>query len=222
MTLPAIYDNAPIGDPIYQGFTFGQTLYFTETATFEKADYPGLRAVLVELVGAGGPSGNCEATGPGQYAISGAGGGGAYARKLVLAVDLEDSVTVTVGVSMATDAPGGTSSFGDHCSAAGGGQGATGTATSTGTQIFDHGGAGGTAGVGDLVIPGGHSGPRLGIDGAGWPVPGGASVFAPQNAHNAAATGYGVGAGGRRRAPNQGSLGRLPGGPGLVVVHLLY
>lgn len=209
-------------EDISTGYRFGGTVYFISSGTFDKDDYPGLRAIEVELVGGGGAGGNCEATGSGQYAVSGAGGGGAYARKFVLASALSDSETVTVGQGSSTADPGGTSSFGSHCWAEGGQSGATGEATSTGTAIFASGAAGGSAGLGDLVIGGGHAQIRQGVGGFGWPAGGGGSVFGQTGAQNSSAPKYGVGGGGRRRGANQGSLSRLSGSDGIVIVHLFY
>lgn len=209
-------------EDISTGYRFGGTVYFTSSGTFDKDDYPGLRAIEVELVGGGGAGGNCEATGSGQYAVSGAGGGGAYARKFVLASALSDSETVTVGQGSSTADQGGTSSFGTHCSAEGGFPGTTGAATAAGTDIFAEGGIGGSAGVGDLVIPGDNAGVRMGQAGTGWPAGGGGSVFGRTGRQNQSGQNYGVGGGGRRRGANQGSLSRLSGSDGIVIVHLFY
>lgn len=42
-----IYLDAPIGDPVYDGFTFGGQLLYPATDDFSKAEHPGLRAICV-------------------------------------------------------------------------------------------------------------------------------------------------------------------------------
>lgn len=46
----AIYDNALIGVPVYQGMSFGGVVPFSSTDDFVKADYPGLRGIRVDGV----------------------------------------------------------------------------------------------------------------------------------------------------------------------------
>jgi hypothetical protein len=47
MMLPAVLDNAIIGSPKYAGLTLGGILEYDADGTFEKADYPALRAIRI-------------------------------------------------------------------------------------------------------------------------------------------------------------------------------
>ena len=99
---------------------------FTATGTWTKPT--GLKYVIVEVIGGGGGGGGVEGD-TGDTANSGGGGGGGYSLKKILASSLGSTETVTVGAGGAGGTgfsggtAGGTSSFGSHCSATGGGQG---------------------------------------------------------------------------------------------------
>jgi len=93
----------------------------------------------VECVGGGGNGG-----GGTNYGSGGGGGGGGYTKKMIVASAIGVTETVTVG------GVSGTSSFGTHCSATGGG---TGGNSAAGGGISAGGGAGLGVG-GDIVIHG--------------------------------------------------------------------
>lgn len=127
---------------------------FIASGTWTKL--PGLKFVVVKLVGGGGGgagdrSGSSDGGG-------GGGGGGGYSEKWIPAGSLGATETVTIGAAGAGGATaaaggnGGTTSFGSHCQATGGSGGPT------------SGGGGGTGGVG--------SGGQVNIDGEdggyGW------------------------------------------------------
>src|SRR5690606_1045796 len=82
---------------VANGYTYGGTVYFTSSGTFDKGDYPGLKAIMVEMVGGGGGAGGSAATGANQTAAAPGGGAGAYARSFILESDLASSEAVTVG-----------------------------------------------------------------------------------------------------------------------------
>ena len=106
-------------------YRYVQTLYYTSSGTFVKADYPWLNAIRVKVQGAGGGGGGVDASVTG----TGAGGGaGAYAEGFVTDIaGLASSVSVTVGSGGAGSAnnaaggsAGGQSSFGTLVVAIGG------------------------------------------------------------------------------------------------------
>lgn len=134
------------------------TVYFDANGTFTKASYPGLKAVVVHCQGGGGAGGGAVATLATGCSSGGGGQGGNYARKAILAASLLTSETVTrgaggTGVSSGNGNPGGTSSFGSHCSAAGGAGGIEGAST-TGTWASTISGTPITTASGDIVRQG--------------------------------------------------------------------
>lgn len=208
---------------VANGYAYGGTVYYTSSGTFDKGDYPGLRAIIVEAVGGGGAG---ETTGYAELASAGRGGGGAeYARSFILASNLAASEVVTVGAAGEPNASpgaggdGGESSFGSHVVASPG-QGATGSGST--------GGNGGSGGVGDLLIPGGQGDPgfqagreisgRGGGSVLGHPGAGRRGNF---NSTGADAAGYGAGGGGATSLAGVVRLGGW-GAPGIVIVHLYY
>jgi hypothetical protein len=145
-----ILTAADVNDHLLNGgYQYRETVYFTSSGTFVKADYPWLRAIRVKCVGAGGGGRGREA-GDNQ---GGGGGGGGYAEKFITDIaGLDATVTVTRGNGgpggIAASIPGngtngGTSSFGSLLSASGG----QGCASTTG-------GAGGSGTGGDLNMSG--------------------------------------------------------------------
>lgn len=240
--LPFIYpDNQPGGSGIYHGFSLGHILYYTTDGTFDKADYPGLRALRIRMVGGGGGAGGCAATGADQWSAGAGGGGGAYAEALILATALATSETVTRGdggTAGGVNGNGGTgqaSSFGTLVTADGGGATNT-TPAQAGAQIIGPlGGAGGQSGTGDLIIPGGSGGfacnrstPTVAV---GFCTYGGSSVLSggqprgttSQNTNGSTGDNYGGGGKGGQNSESQ-AAGRSggAGGIGIVIVELLY
>lgn len=211
-------------------------VYFTSSGTFAKADYPGLRAVRVTCVGAGGGAGGCAATGAGEASVSGAGHAGAIAISFVLADDLNPTETVTVGAggsggSGTNDgSPGGASSFGSHCSADGGNGGQGGGASSGAVYGFND--AGSQSMTGDITFPGATASPRFtGFTGTapfGIPFPGANSPYGrggrpASNDNGGNASGFGAGGGAARNGSNQASARTGgDGAPGLVIVELWF
>lgn len=104
---------------------------FTANGTWTKPAWvTASMPVLVEVWGAGGG---------GYSGNGGAGGGGAYNSRIFTASDLGATVAVTVAPTTSTNAAGGSSSFGSHVVAYGGGAGAVNGLS---------GGGGGSRGVG--------------------------------------------------------------------------
>jgi hypothetical protein len=221
------------------GYQFRETVYFTSSGTFVKADYPWLRAIRVRVVGGGGGSGGVAACTATQVAIGGAGGGGGYAESFITDIaGLDASVTVTRGGGGSGGAAGdnngtaGTnSSFGALViggGGAGGGGGAAGTPFATGAGHFPGEPGNGGTGTGDLVIPGGNGSYGFGANtnrlfasfGAGTALGGGigrsvaGARFAAADNTTIGGSGYGPG-----NADGVAIVGR-GGVPGIVIVEL--
>jgi len=132
---------------------------FTATGAFTYTPTTGMQYVIVELVGAGGGSGGVDNT-IGNIAISGAGGGGGYARFLLTAAQVGASKMGSVGVGGTGGAAGNnnggnggdtTLATASAWTAGGGGLGAGSAASTTATP---NGGAAGvvTTGTGSILM----------------------------------------------------------------------
>jgi hypothetical protein len=156
---------------------------FTSSGTWVKpSGVDANQAVVVELWGGGG--------GGGSNASAGGGGGGAYSRFVLRAGDLGASVAVTIGAGGGVGVAGGTTSFGSHGSAYGGGFGT-------------HNGYGGGGGGGGGMLGGGGNGSGNAGGSGGGPI-GGPGSIALENAEerfNESVFGGG-GGGGRGRTGN--------------------
>lgn len=215
--------------------TLLETIQYTASGTFARADYPGMRAVRVRVQGGGGAGGGSLTTTAGQGSVGAGGGGGGYAEKLILAADLAASETVTVGaggVAVTGDVggDGGDSSFGSHCTGSGG-RGGT-LSTTAAIAILNAGGVGGT-GTGDLVVPGTdgmggvwfieRSGYSRGGPGGSSHLGGGRRPTASNNGNGGNGQSYGGGGAGGGNAESQGTQ-RIggDGGAGIVIVEVYY
>lgn len=218
------------------GYEYSQTVYFTVSGTFTKADYVGLRAVRVKAVGGGGGGGGAATTAAAQGATSGAGAGACYAESFILAADIADTETVTVGTGGTAGAAGAngggtgvSSSFGTTVVAPGGdgGGGATASGSTTGTAGGD---GSSTGGVGDIVIAGqdGSDGRHLSTGERVNDAVGGSSVLgfgrseSNVTASNAGLAGrlYGGGASGAHNQASQTQVAGAAGGDGIVIVDI--
>lgn len=218
-------------------YKYGDTVYYTSSDTFDKRDYPGLKAVRVIVQGGGGGGGGVSTTAAGQSAEAGGGGGGGYSEKFLLYEDLGDTETVTVGAGGSggsaganNGSTGGTSSFGSHCSASGGDGGIGG---SSGVNNQQSGGGGGSGSGGDLNLWGDYGlygvvrgGTTMGFQNFGGSAKLGAMT---RTAHsfNASGTnngrGYGGGGSGARNNPSSSpALAGGDGADGIVIVELYY
>lgn len=224
------------------GLSLADVIYYTTPGadTFEKADFPGLRAVLVEVQGAGGAGGGATATGAGQNSIGQGGGGGAYARKLVLVTDLDESEAVVVGAG-GTGNSGAQGDFGGDSSfdtipvtilAPGGGGGTTRAASTASGGI--NASTGEIATGGDLNFRGGWRGHAQALYGGVNQFTtgdGGASYMSPAHVPGRVSSGNGFDAvSGMWGAGGSGAgngVSQLPartggaGGDGIVIVWLL-
>lgn len=163
--------GAPSFGSIASGFS--NFAVFTSSGTWTVP--AGVTKVKVTVVGGGGGGGHLVGPSCGTYYWGGAGGGaGGAAIKIVSGLTPGATVSVTVGVGAPGGTnTGGTSSFGAHCSATGGGGG----------QYGYYPGVGGVGASGDINISG---------------APGTVGTFA-SNAASAAGTGGSsiLGGGGR-------------------------
>jgi hypothetical protein len=195
-----------------------QTLYYTSSGTFTKADYTWLRAIKVKCQGAGGGGSGSPTSGTG---CNPAGGGGGYAESFITDISgLASSVTVTrgaggaAGAAGADGAAGGNSSFGTVVIGNG----------SSATDLSNVRGGLGGAGTGDLIVRGG--GGQGFLPGGQSSSQGGGAFLGASNAaqySNITRTGdngvlYGGGANGGMRAATNASGGT--GANGIVIVEL--
>lgn len=195
---------------------------FTSSGTFDKADYPWLRAVRVRLVGAGGGGGGASDTDVG----GGGGGAGGYAESFIPVDSLAASETLTVGVggngnTGGNGSTGGATSFGSLVAANGGGGGLDGQA-SFNTYA---GGVGGSATAGDFQTGGASGGQSSEGNTFSQGGTGGSSLLggggrSGNNSGGDNASGYGGGGGGG--ANNAASTLRAggAGGDGVIIVEL--
>jgi len=209
-----------------------QLVVFASNGTWTKDT--GLKAVMTEVVGAGGGGSTRGVVGKVTYGGAGGGGGG-YSRKMILESALGSTETVTVGTggtasktgTTNTDGgAGGTSSFGSHNSATGGGGGFKydGSAPATTSSI---GGSGGAGSSGDVNVQGTAGADVAGSVSSAGGVPGlafGAGGFGARTASSAVvnnSNGYlygGGGGGGYISGTNNAGTGA----DGLVLVWEFY
>lgn len=227
-----IYPGGLIGgDSLYLGLSLGDIRHYASNDTFDKADWPGLRAILVDLVGSGGAGGGAPASTASNFALGNGGGAGGHSRKLILATALSASETLTIpaggtGVSGAAGNGGATCSFGAHCQATGGaGGGILGNGTALSLLAMTPGGLGSG---GDLNAYGGSAGYAVRITGGSVasPSPGGSSYFSAgafwEINTNGIAGIHGAGGGGMRNGGVQPARIGGAGGPAHIQVGLLY
>lgn len=222
-------------------YRYVQTVTFTSSGTFVKADYPWLRAIRVKVCGGGGGGAGCTAN-PGSTSrdVGRGGGGGGYGESFITNIEgLAASETVTVGAGGAGGAAGansgsngGTSSFGTFVSASGGTRGIYGGVVADGTSMFlATPSGGGSVITADFAVPGGPAGPDISNSGFGFVVgtPSGGSYLAPGTAGPATTTsiaganGKSNGGGATGAASRGTSAAAQPGGTGgdgVVIVEL--
>lgn len=221
-------------------------LYIKASTTFEKASYPGLYAIEVELVGGGGGSGYAATTTAGKISWGMGGTGGGYIRTMILASSLGSSETITIGaggiagnVTVKDGGNGGNTSFGSICSALGGSGGGDQAAHTPGGTSYQQPGGGLYSGTYDIGIPGAGLGyigtdgdTRLynsgGLDGQPSGGPYGmltqsvAAVGTGIAGGGIAGRGYGSGAVGPFRHPNLSGVNGAAGSAGLCVIRLIF
>jgi hypothetical protein len=218
------------------GYSYVQTITYTSSTTFSKANYPWLAAVVVELVGGGGGGAGAPATGTNQSSCGTGGQGGGYSRRFLTADALSSSVTVTIGSAGSrgglggNGGTGGATSFGSYLSATGGGGGRALGASGDIAIVYSQTDSGVGSG-GDLNIRGGNSDVAARMSFGGTGSNGGDSVFGrggrgffstweSPGGDGRSATGYGAGGGGAANNPGQGAKYGGYATPGVVYIHL--
>lgn len=215
-----------------------QVLVLTSSTDFVKANYSGLYAIRVRIVGGGGGGGGVEGNATGA-AVAGSGGGGEYREKFILASSLSASETVTIGAGGSGGAAGnnngsagGTTSFGSHFSAVGG-NGGTGQANQTSFPAAGAPGAyfsGAGTGTSDLTIVGGEATWGLVVSATSTiPSLAGASALSANrfvgttsasDADGAAGRDYGGGGTGARSSSNSTSRAGGAGAGGVCIIEI--
>lgn len=226
--------------PALEGFargylTSGEIVEITATGTFDKGDYYRLRAIRVSLQAPGGAGGGAPATAGGESSAGHGASAGAYAEKFILAKDLEDSVTVTLGAagtpsSGSAGGDGGATSFGSHVSANGGLGGGVIGAGSTPLTNDNAGANQNTTSGADFAIPGEHGdmGYRSSATAGTYSGGGGKSVFGAGgrgrggNSDGSPAAAYGAGGGGARNGASQSARPGGAGGASVVRIELFF
>ncbi len=218
-----------------------ERVYYTTDATWTKADFPGLRAIMIRLVGGGGGGGGCTAnTNSTQCAAAGGGGGGAYAETFVLEAALGTTEEVQVGVGGAGASAGQNAGSDGEASFFGTGtvlcHADQGSGGSAGNLIAspDYGNAGGNGGlgtIGDLQIDGGDGWSVVAMQAAVMRAPGGSTVWSPTRVLGRSANGFngalghgrgGGGSGGCNANDQSTARSGGTGANGLVIVDILY
>lgn len=199
------------------------TQVFTVSGTYTPSH--GITSAVVECVGGGGGGGeigeNVIDTGGG-----GGGGSGGYSRSVLSSAQIGTSQPVAIGVGGATQANGGTTSFGSLVTALGGQGGGT---FNPAGSAFGPPGRGAAPGTGNIALRGNDGGwgnytpiqppAAIAMGGAGAPSALGGGTYGPIVSGNQAANGTdagGYGAGGTGAATNTMASGGtfLPGGAG--------
>lgn len=212
-----------------------QRVLYTDVGadTFEKADFPGLQRVFVQVQGAGGGSAGADAN-PGELIARPGGSGGAYSESLINASNLAAVVNVTVGAggaagtTIADGGVGGQSSFGGTVVANGGNGGTvvmtSGTFADTTSGVS---GASTTGGAGSLQSGGGASGGAIRVSGgAGLSGRGGDSRLGfggfPRASEGDGGVPRGRGSGGGGSLSAGGLVNGQAGADGIVIVWLYF
>jgi hypothetical protein len=224
------------GTPSYR---YVDTIYYSSSGSFVKADYPWLRAIRVKCQGGGGGGGGVAATSSTEWGGGAGGASGAYAESFISNIeDLSSTVTVTRGsggaggVGNASGTSGGTSSFDSLVSAGGGSFGeSVNPANFLRTAVPANGSSSAT---GDLVVPGRAGYPSIeigdnvsqfnthgGRGGDSFLGAGGASQRTTNIGFNGL-SGFLYGGGGGGAANNRSQSARTggPGANGIVIVEL--
>jgi hypothetical protein len=215
-----------VNDYLAGGYLYEQTVYYTSSGTFVKADYPGLRAIRVRCQGAGASGGVRSFVATNDNGAGG--GGGGYAESFITNIaGLDASVTVTRGaggaaVTRSTEGAtnsnaGANSSFGALVIGVGGG------ATSDNAII----GGPGSGGTGDIVFSGadgasGSSGNTSAAGSGGSSHLGGGGTggrgAASASSNGVNGTIYGGGGGGSTSHSSTSSKTSGAGANGLIIV----
>jgi hypothetical protein len=214
------------------GFEFFETITFTSSGTFTKADYPDMRAIRIKVQGAGAGGAGAGATGSGQGSCGSGGGGGVYAESFITDLtSLTEDVSVTIGaggaggVGTGSGSDGGESSFGSLVVAPGGTGGSSRAASAFPVLIV--GGDLKTGGTGQIIRQGEPGGTGIVVKQGQADGGAGANSLLGVGARgatsgNAGSNGEGFGSGGSGAA-NSASVAARDGGngaAGIVIVEV--
>lgn len=219
--------------PGRQGLRSREIFFTVGAATFEKADYPGLQRVWVQVQGAGGGSAGANAA-VGELIARPGGSGGAFSESIIDASSLAAVVPVTVGAggaagtAIADGGVGGQSSFGGSVVANGGSGGTVNmTSGTTASTMSGVPGANTTGGAGAIQSGGGSSGGAFRLTGAvGMSGEGGDSRLGFGGFSRGSAGDGGVprgrGSGGGGSLSEGGLVNGQAGADGIVIVWLIF
>jgi hypothetical protein len=179
------------------GYRLLGRIVYTSDDTFEKSDFPGLRAIDVQVQAPGhGAGGAGDHNAVGQITVAGGGGAGNYARSTLTADQLGTAESVTIGSpgqgGASRDNPGtmgGAAQFGSLVVAATGGTGGEGGQRGDEYRVSFGGSVNATAignCVGDIIVPGAQGGAGHGF---GSGTSGGSYVVAGAGAQSLFGTG---------------------------------
>lgn len=202
---------------------------FTSVGANTYTPTSGTNLAIVQIVGGGGASGGCAATGASSVSVSGGGGGAGYAL-YVYSSPTTQTITIGAGGTIGSTGnnpgnTGGTTTFGAICSATGG-NGGSGSAASGG-NIMTSPGVGGTGSSGTINITGSTGGWGVAQLGSVGTVLvsnfGGRSFFSgvvsPNGTSPRAGLNYGGGGAGGNNLINTSAIAGAAGAPGLCVIY---
>lgn len=220
--------------------TVNSMITYTASGSLTALQATNVRAIRVRVWGGGGSGGGAAATGAGQSSAGAGGGGGGHAEDVFGISGLTFPVTVTIGAGGAAGAAGlagsngATTSFGTYVIATGGVAGQAGPAAAT-VGVSSLGGSGGIGTAGQMLLAGqgGRASVRFAAavnpPGEGGVAAGGGGGNTLASYPGGAATAAGVvgvapggGGGGGYNGASQVAQVGAAGGPGMVVVDLMY
>jgi hypothetical protein len=232
---PVLCDGTDVRIPSFGEYR--STQVFTASGTYTKP--AGLKRVKVTAVAGGGSGGSGPQSAANQTASGSGGGGGGTSIKTIDASSLGATETVTIGaggvaaVAQGNGNAGGTTSFGAHCSATGGGPGQSGGLAGLVDLPGPAGAAGGAGASGDINLSGetGGDGVMFGNALASLTGKGGDSTHGRGGkcglttagvANSSAGTDYGSGSSGSGNSNTGAAAVTATGKPGIVIVEEFF
>jgi len=222
-----------------EGYILVDKIAYTSNGTFQKGDYPWLRAIKITCVGGGGGGAGVILTAATQMSLGNGGGGGVMAESFITDMGTISAIeTVTIGTGgaggtgNAAGGNGGQTSFAT-LAIADGGTGGTNSGAAVAGPLIRISNAAATGGTGDLVTPGSLALFGIGVSnvntntvkggdgGLGYgESSGGIGGLGGTNGGDAPATSYGAGGGGGANHSSQAARNGGSGASGIVLVEL--